>query len=49
LSEANRREVPIKPAASLRAVRLEETLNLNTSVTTDYRVIVNYTWVFKDR
>jgi hypothetical protein len=30
-----------------RAVRLEEKLNLNTSVTRDYRVIVNYAWVFK--
>jgi hypothetical protein len=32
-----------------RAVRLEEKLNLNTSVTKDYRVIVNYAWVFRYR
>jgi hypothetical protein len=32
-----------------RAVRLEEKLNGNTSVTRDYRIIVNYEWVFKYR
>ena len=32
-----------------RAVRLEEKLNGTTSVTKDYRIIVNYEWVFKYR
>lgn len=30
-----------------RAVRIEDKLNGNTDVTSDYRIIVNYEWVFK--